>query len=105
NDVQKELSLIWKFLAKIIKVTEKFDTILIDFSMKLARDGAWKYATLLATSPETEWSNLIAARDAKVVKKANLVVDPGFLIRLLFKIIRLEETGTIKTRIEILEKD
>ncbi len=105
SDVQKELSLIWKFLAKIIKVTEKFDTILIDFSMKLARDGAWKYATLLASSPETEWTNLIEERDAKVAKKANIVINPGFLIRLLFKIIRIEETGNIRSRIEILEKD
>lgn len=105
NDVQKELSLIWRTLAKIIKVTEKFDTILIDFSMKLARDGAWKYAKLLANSPETDWPQLIEERDAKVLKKANLVNDPGFLIRLLFKIIRIEETGNIRSRIEILEKD
>ena len=105
HDVQLELSLIWRFLAKIIKKTEKFSLILTDFSMKLARDGAWKYATLLANSPETDWSQLIQERDKKVTKKANIVVDPGFLIRLLFKIIRLEETGTIKTRIEILEKN
>ncbi|AXG69788.1 hypothetical protein KORDIASMS9_02015 [Kordia sp. SMS9] len=105
NDVQKELSLIWTFLAKIIKVTEKFDMILIDFSMKLARDGAWKYAKLLASSPETDWSQLIQERDAKVVKKANIVINPGFLIRFLFKIIRIEETGNIRSRIEILEKD
>ena len=105
HDVEKELSLIWTFLAKIIKITGKFDTILIDFSMKLARDGAWKYATLLASSPEIEWPNLIEERDIKVAKKANIVINPGFLIRLLFKIIRLEERGTIKTRIEILQKD
>ncbi|WP_298513861.1 DUF5995 family protein [uncultured Kordia sp.] len=105
HDVEKELSLIWTFLAKIIKVTEKFDTILIDFSMKLARDGAWKYAKLLASSPKTDWPTLIKERDVKVTKKAEIVINPGFLIRLLFKIIRLEETGTIKTRIEILEKD
>lgn len=105
HDVQKELSLIWTFLAKILKKTEKFSIILTDFSMKLARDGAWKYATLLANSPETNWPQLIASRDAKVVKKANLVINPGFIARLIFKIIRLEETGNIKTRIEILQKD
>ncbi|MEM6719689.1 MAG: DUF5995 family protein [Bacteroidota bacterium] len=105
HDVQNELSLIWRFLAKILKKTEKFSIILIDFSMKLARDGAWKYATLLAASPETEWPTLIAERDAKVLKKANIVVNPGFLIRLLFKVIRLSETGDIRSRIEILEKD
>jgi len=105
HDVQTELSLIWKFLAKILKKTEKFSLILTDFSMKLARDGAWKYATLLAASPETAWPKLIEERDAKVLKKANVVINPGFLIRLLFKVIRLEETGTITTRIEILQKD
>jgi hypothetical protein len=104
NDVQKKLSLIWTFLAKILKKTGDFDTILIDFSMKLARDGAWKYAKLLANSPETEWPKLIQERDIKVKNKAKIVIDPGFLIRLVFKIIRLEERGTIATRIEILEK-
>ncbi|MEM6686736.1 MAG: DUF5995 family protein [Bacteroidota bacterium] len=105
HDVQTELSLIWRFLAKILKKTEQFNIILIDFSMKLARDGAWKYAKLLANSPETNWSQLIQERDVKVTKKANIVINPGFLIRLLFKGIRLSETGTIPSRIEILEKD
>ncbi|WP_298418492.1 DUF5995 family protein [uncultured Kordia sp.] len=105
HDVEKELSLIWRTLAKIIKATEKFDTILIDFSMKLARDGAWKYATLLADSPEVDWAKLISERDEKVTKKAQIVSNPGFLIRFLLKIIRLEERGSIETKIEILEKD
>jgi len=105
QDVEKELSLIWTTLAKIIKKTEKFDTILIDFSMKLARDGAWKYATLLATSPETSWAQLISDRDQKVTNKINLVVDPGFFANLVLKIIRLEERGSVKRKIEILEKD
>jgi hypothetical protein len=105
EDVEHELSLIWRTLAKIIKVTEKFDTILIDFSMKLARDGAWKYATALAAAPATDWPQLISKRDRKVAEKAQIVVDPGFLIKLILKIIRLEERGTIQTKIEILEKD
>ncbi|EDP98048.1 DUF5995 family protein [Kordia algicida OT-1] len=105
HDVQKELSLIWSFLAKILKKTEKFSIILTDFSMKLARDGAWKYATLLASSPEANWTQLIADRDINIAEKANIVLDPGFIAKLIFKIIRLEESGTIKTRIEILEKD
>lgn len=105
HDVERELSLIWTTLAKILKKTEKFDTILIDFSMKLARDGAWKFATLLAGSPENQWDTLISERDKKVTKKAQIVINPGFLIRILLKLIRLEEKGTIKTRIEILQKD
>jgi hypothetical protein len=104
NDIQKKLSRIWTFLAKILKKTGKFETILIDFSMKLARDGAWKYAKLLANSSESEWPKLIEERDVKVKNKAKIVINPGFLIRLLFKIIRLEERGSVKTRIEILEK-
>lgn len=105
HEVELELSLIWSTLAKILKKTEKLDSFLIDFSMKLARDGAWKFATLLASHPETEWNTLIQERDVKVAKKADIVVHPGFLISFLFKIIRLEESGTIATRIEILEKN
>ncbi|QHI38392.1 hypothetical protein IMCC3317_37840 [Kordia antarctica] len=105
HDVEKELSLIWTTLTKILKETERFDTILIDFSMKLARDGAWKYATSLANSPATNWPQLISARDQRITEKVKLVTDPGFFANLILKIIRLEETGSIKTRIEILQKD
>ncbi|WP_046758937.1 DUF5995 family protein [Kordia jejudonensis] len=105
HDVEEELSLIWRTLAKILKVTREFDTIIIDFSMKLARDGAWKYATSLANAPETNWPQLIANRDERVADKVKLVIDPGFIGKLILKIIRLEERGSIKTKIEILEKD
>ena len=105
HDVEKELSLIWTFLAKILKKTEKFDTILIDFSMKIARNGAWKYAVLMANTEASQWQNAIAVRDQKVADITKIILDPGFFVELLLKIIRLEERSSIKRKIEILEKD
>lgn len=105
HDVEKELSLIWTFLAKILKETEEFDTILIDFSMKLARNGAWKFATIMANTDESQWPKAIAERDEKVADITKIILEPGFLIKLILKVIRLEERGSIKRKIEILEKD
>ena len=105
HDVEKELSLIWNTLTKILKHTEKFDAFLIDFSMRIARDGAWKFAVELANAPKDDWTDLIEQRDITVANKTHLVIDPGFFIGLLLKIIRLEEKGSIKKKIEILQKD
>ncbi len=81
NEVQNNLSEIWPTLKKILQKTNKADDFLVDFSMKLARDGAWKFA-----------------------KKTVLITNPGFVANLIFKIVRLGEKGTVSTRIKQLAK-
>lgn len=72
--------------------------------MKLARDGAWKFAKTISATPENEIEQLIEERDAKVAEKAGLVTNPGFVASLVFKIIRLGEKGTVATKIKQLAK-
>ena len=50
NEVQNDLSVIWPILKRILIRTKKVDDFLIDFSMELARDGAWRFAKLLAVN-------------------------------------------------------
>lgn len=102
-EVQDELAQIWPMLKKILKLTGKADDFLVDFSMKLARDGAWKFATNMAAKPDVEWTTLIVARDAKIAAKARIITNPGWIINLIFGIVRLGERGTVAEKIEKLQ--
>ena len=104
NDVQNNLAEIWPTLKKILQKTNKADDFLVDFSMKLARDGAWKFAKTLSVTSENQVDKLLEERDIKVAEKAVLITNPGFVPNLIFKIIRLGEKGTITLKIKQLVK-
>ena len=102
NEVQNDLSKMWPTLEKILQKTKKADDFLVDFSMELARNGAWKFAKTIAKTPIESVDTLINDRDIKVAKKAGLIVNPGFLANIILKIIKLGEKGTVKNRINQL---
>jgi len=104
NDVQNNLAEIWPTLKKILQKTNKADDFLVDFSMKLARDGAWKFAKTLSVTSENQVDKLLEERDIKVAEKAVLITNPGFVPNLIFKIIRLGEKGTVTSKIKQLAK-
>jgi hypothetical protein len=104
NDVQNNLAEIWPTLKKILQKTNKADDFLVDFSMKLARDGAWKSAKKLSVTSENQVDKLLEERDIKVAEKAVLITNPGFVPNLIFKIIRLGEKGTVTSKIKQLAK-
>ena len=103
KDVQNDLAKIWPALKIILKLTGKADDFLVDFSMEIARDGAWKFANQLAEQQEDDWIVLIEERDEKVANKAKIVTHPGFIISGMMKIVRIGERGTVKKKIEILK--
>jgi hypothetical protein len=104
NEVQNNIAEIWPTLKKILQKTNKADDFLVDFSMKLARDGAWNFAVKLSKTPENEIEKLLLERDGKVAEKARLILNPGFLASMIFKIIRLGEKGNVATKIKLLAK-
>lgn len=103
TEVENELATIWPTLHKILKLTRKVDNFLVDFSMELARNGAWKFAKEFHALPENQEPEAIANRDKSVAEKALIVTKPGFIVQLLFGIIRLGEKGSISQKIAILE--
>jgi len=103
SNVQNDLAEIWPTLKWILKLTGRVDDFLVDFSMELARKGAWKFATELADTPADGRNDFIAERDQKVAKNAKIVLHPGFIASAIFGLIRLMERGTVKSRIEAME--
>jgi len=102
NDVQDDLSKVYPFLKKILVWTKNVDDFLVDFSMELARNGAWDFAIELANTPASEFENAIQNRDIKITEKADLVISPGFIPQLIFMIIRISERGTVAQKINDL---
>jgi hypothetical protein len=99
NEVQNDLADMWPTLKKILQKTKKADDFFVDFSMELARDGAWKSALIFANSHGNSIDAILNSRDEKIAKKADIITNPGILANIIFKIIRLGEKGTIEKRI------
>jgi Family of unknown function (DUF5995) len=51
QEVQNDLSEICPLLTKLLKWSGKFDDKITDFSMEIARNGAWKFAQELVETP------------------------------------------------------
>jgi hypothetical protein len=100
--VENDLSKIWPTLKYILKLTKNIDGFLIAFSMEIARDKAWKFATSLALKSEEEINVLIKIRDKRVANNARIITNPGIIANFLFVIIRIGERGTVASRIQEL---
>lgn len=105
NHVQNNLSAIWPLLKKILAKTGKLDNLLIDFSMELARDGAWEFARELSEKPVEKWEASIMERDRVIAAKSEIVTNPKIWMKILLWIIRLGEKGTVSKKINILLKE
>lgn len=103
SDVEQELSQIWPTLKYILTFSGKIDDFLINFSMKEARDGAWKFANELYLTKEEDWEQMIFERDTRITEVAAYINPPGFIPKIIFRLIRLGERGSVQERIEILE--
>ena len=102
-EVQQNLAEIWPTLKFLLKLSGKIDDFMVDFSMKLARNGAWKFAGKMANCTIDEWGKQILERDEKIAKKTNLVSSPGLIASTIFLIIRLSERGSVVKKISQLK--
>lgn len=98
--VEDDLSIIWPTFKKILQWTKGVDNFLVNFGMKEARDGAWKFAVELSQENEQNFEKAIAERDISIEKTGNLITNPGFIPSLIFKLIRLAERGTVSEKIK-----
>ncbi len=103
NDVQEDLARIWPTLLKILKWSKKTDDFLVDFSMVLARNGAWKFAKSLAGKSPEELPGLIKIRDGKVAANTRFIIIKGMIPTIVFGIIRIGERGSVGQKIAALK--
>lgn len=104
DQVQQELAVIWPKLHWILRKTKRTNKFLTDFSMEVARDGAWRFAQKLAQTPDERWLTEMENRDDRVARNNKLIIQPGWLMSLALKVIRLGERGTIQQKIQGLNR-
>lgn len=102
NKVQHDLAEIWPTLKFLLNLVGRADNFLIDFSMQKARDGAWKFACELSDMTRDQQEGYIKLRDEKVTENMKIISNPGWVVSLIFKIIRLGEKGSERDKIECL---
>jgi hypothetical protein len=103
DQVQAELTEIWPFYECLDWVTGRHDEVIINFSLRKARDQAWRVAERLASLPEAEQEREIVALDAAVEIIGHFVLHPGILTRALLTVVRVGERGAIPDIIDILK--
>ena len=104
DEIQRDLTKIWPTLLKILKYLKKVDDFIINFSMELARNGAWKFAKTLVGKRGFEKEELIKKRDDRILKISKRLINYGFLVKIVLLIIRISERGEPSDKIMTLEK-
>lgn len=101
--VQNELAEIWPVLGILNRYLGSVEKAIINFSMERARDAAWSFAEELSPLTGDARDKAIDEKDAMFAVFSDVIMQPGFTLSLVLKVIRLGERGTIRERIEILE--
>lgn len=103
HEVQDNLSAVWPALKWILKLTGKIDDYLVDFSMKAARDGAWKFAGEYFAVAEAEKAAFLKQRDERIGEILKVVTEPGIVASAVLAMVRLTEFGTVSRKIQKLK--
>lgn len=102
DDVQGELGKVWPGIAMLLRVVRVSDDIVVNFSMRKARDAAWAVAESLAPIPIEKQGPLISKLDRATKRRAEVVTLPGPLSAVALAGIRLRERGSVRDIIDVL---
>lgn len=72
--VQDELSKVSPLLSYLNRLAWRADEAFIAYSIKAARDSAWRFAEELNALPREEWDDAIARKDAAVANLSRRVI-------------------------------
>ena len=91
--VQDSLARVAPVMAVLDLFADRTDEMLANFSIEIARDGAWAFAQTLAAASDHERVQLVAIRDADIAALGHMIAKPGPLLRLAITPLRLLEIG------------
>ena len=103
DGVVKDLSEVWPMLRWVSKILGSVQDSLINFSVKIARDEAWKFASDLSQSDKRDWELKIREKDRSISLFAAAIRFPGIHGFILSKLIRLGERGSVTDTIDLLK--
>lgn len=101
DGVKENISKVSPVFGLLIPVAKGRDEMLLNFSIELARDGAWKYAGEYYKATDREF--LIEDRDKKISKLARKLINPGKFLSFLIKIVGLAEWKSVAKTMDQLD--
>lgn len=94
--VQNDINTVSPVIGLLDKVAGKFDERLVDFSIQLARDGAWDFALRYASAGLSERQVLLQKRDASIAWLGRDLAKPGILLNSIAHFIKIFEWKRVK---------
>lgn len=99
--VKANLSKVSLLFGLLIGLVKGRDEMLVNFTIDVARDGAWSFAETYNASENKQ--QCIQERDEKIMKIGSGLIHTGRLLSLLLKVIRLGEFRTVQQNMQLLE--
>ena len=100
DDVTSNMSKISLFFGPMIRLAHGADEMLVNFSILIARDGAWEFAQQYSVAEDKNLA--IQKRDAKIADLAKRLTHTGPFLTIIIKIIGWGEFRTLETNLERL---
>lgn len=100
--VLKELSELSPLLYLLEDIAKKEEEAIINFSMKIARNFAWKLAIELAPLTLSDQQIVIEQKNIDIAQVGQKIIDPGFLGESVLKIINSVEVKNVDQIIDTL---
>ncbi len=102
DDVKLSISKVSPIFGWLIPLAKGKDEMLLNFSIQLARDGAWKFAGEYHQASDKVFHT--QERDLIISDLANKLINPGTLLSFLIRIIRIAEWKAVPRIMEHLEE-
>lgn len=101
DGVKSNISAVSPIFGWLIPLAKGRDEMLLNFSIQLARDGAWKYAGEYYGCEDRSAS--VLERDANISKLANKLINPGKFLLFIVKLVGLAEWKSVSRTMDQLD--
>lgn len=102
DKVKSNISTVSPIFGWLIPLAKGRDEMLLNFSIQLARDGAWKYAGEYHADPNKDFQ--IRDRDTNISKLADKLINPGKFLAFIVKIVAFAEWKSVSKTMDQLDE-
>jgi len=102
DGVKANISAVSPVFGLVIPLAKGRDELLLNFSIQLARNGAWKYAGEYHADPNKDYQ--IQDRDKNIAALAKKLINPGKLLGFLIKIVAFAEWKSVSKTMDQLDQ-
>ena len=101
DGVKTNISTVSPIFGWLIPLAKGKDEMLLNFSIQVARDGAWKYAGEYHADLDKDFQ--IKDRDSNIAKLASKLINPGKFLAFIVKIVAFAEWKSVSSIMDQLD--